>query len=707
MAKKPRLSPEHKEARDLGLEKLALSDIDADDVETLSLAFLSATETAKLGFDARPAIRINYLDPIGRPMQDWPKAKPFYRIRYLGEVQGFGKGEKPKRYEQPSNTVCCVYFPQNQEDWPKVLKDVETPLIFTEGEFKAAAACKYGFPTLGVGGVYNWRSLGKGLTVLPELKTISWIGRHVYLAFDSDYLTNPMVLAALKELGDWLVDEGAFVYVVTLPVLEKEVKTGLDDLLVAEGAEAFHKALKVAAPLGLTQALFDFNKSYVYIRNPGLVLGQKDQSKVNPSAFREHLEATKTTYARELKPDGSVSNRPVSAAAAWLGWPLRYQANKLTYAPGREQFMLPEAEWNAWSGWGCEAKKGDIKPFMRLVDHIFTGAEPDFKKWFLQWLAYPLQNPGTKLFSAMVIHGIEHGTGKSLLGLTMKRIYGSNFVEIKNGHLQGGFNAWAENKQFVLGDEISSANKRGEADAFKALITQDSIEINAKYVPTYFLPDCINYLFTSNHPDPLFIEDRDRRFGIHEVIVGAMEHSFYTGYAGIQGKKNGWLDKKGPDGTTGAEHIFHYLMNLDLKGFHPNAPAFKSAARDRMIADIQSEMGSWVREVMAPGATHFPSVAGDPLPIGRDLYTAGDLLTIYDPLDKKKVTATGLGKEFKRAGAFQVCNGAPLRLKDGAQVRLYCLRNGDTWRKAKPADCVKYVEGAGAAKSRAKKEKNF
>ena len=116
---------------------------------------------------------------------------------------------------------------------------------------------------------------------------------------------------------------------------------------------------------------------------------------------------------------------------------LRAEVERLTYAPG--QLMDVEEKgvtcFNLWSGWGTAPKKGDVKPFLALVDHIFTGAEPDAAKWFVLWLAYPLQHPGTKLHTAVVMWSPIEGVGKSMFGYTMKRIYGDNFVEIGQGHL--------------------------------------------------------------------------------------------------------------------------------------------------------------------------------------------------------------------------------------------------------------------------------
>ena len=367
----------------------------------------------------------------------------------------------------------------------------------------------------------------------------------------------------------------------------------------------------------------------------------------------------------------------MSAAAAWLKWPLRTEVTKLTYQPGAERFITePRPLYNIWPGWGVEPIEDDVSLFLTLVDHIFTNAEPEAKDWFLKWCAYPLQHPGVKLFSSVVIHGIRHGTGKSLLGYTLARIYGKNFTEISQMDLHGAFNEWAEGKQFVMGDDVTGSNKRQDADFLKKLITQRELRVNGKYVPTYTVPDCINYFFTANHPDSFFLEDDDRRFFIHEVQVGPLPEEFYVEY-------DLWLD------TGGSSAVFQYLLDLDLGEFNPAAPAFKTAAKERMIANVQSDLAGWVRQLLAT-PDHVLRVGE--LVIDKDLFTSKELLQFYDPSGKTGTTANGLGRELARAGIRQVSNGRPIRLADGSQGRYYAVRNVDNWMKSQPQAAVVHLD---------------
>ncbi len=672
-------------ALELGTEKLKSSGLTLADAKQLGIELLEPSSTSQLhpAFKSLVSLFIPYYDPFGEPISDWPKAKPFYRLRYLEVGTDFAAiaEAKPTRYVQEPLTVPVAYYPKNQT-WGHIINDVDAPLIITEGELKAAKACKEGFPTIGIGGVYNWKSPKNGIDWLPSLEYINWVRRVVYIVFDSDYQLNEGVCAALRQLYEHLHNRGAMTFLVTLPTLDDFDKIGLDDFLTFAGVSAnqqFEELLKAAEPMGLTKPLWELNDKYVYVQNPGLIMHQQTMMKSSPAAFKDHLESTNTYQARELDKGGNMTFKATSASAAWLKWPLRTEVTKLTYAPGKDKFTFDKHRrslFNIWPGWGVDPKKGDVKPFIKLIDHIFTGVEDQAKQWFLSWCAYPIQYPGAKLFSSAVLHGIRHGTGKSLIGYTLGKIYGSNFTEISQMDLHNSFNEWAEGKQFVMGDDVTGSNKRQDADFLKKLITQRELRINPKYIPSYVVPDCVNYFFTANHPDSFFLEDDDRRFFIAEVQVGPMEEEFYMDY-------DLWLE------SGGAQAVFHYLFNFDIGGFNPAAPAFKTSAKERMIVNVQSDLAGWVRQLIS-NPDHMLRIGA--IKINKDLFTSRELLNFYDPEGKTGTTANGLGRELARAGVRQVLHGKPVRLSDGSQARYYAIRNVDKWLVSQPQVVTKHLE---------------
>lgn len=666
------------DTRALALAKLASSGLDEQDALSLGLAALEAQTTRLLGsnFAFVPSLQLPYWDPRqpAAALVAAPKWPQFYRVRYLMPAPPLKTGDKPPKYMQAAGPGVCAYFPRlSNLNWPELLADASQALIITEGELKAAKACKEGFPAIGLGGVNSSksRSLGHNF-LLPELKAVNWVGRYVYIIFDSDLATNPNVVMALNDLAVVLADEGALPMFLCLPTIEGVEKTGLDDFLVNRPAEQLADLLKTqSCPITSAKDLFGLNERVAYVANPGVIVELKSLEPMVSQKFHESHYATAKYEAKTVLASGKVSHDKVGLTKAWLAWPLRHERGRLTYAPGRPKLMdaagVDPAMINTWPGWGVEPKKGDVKPFLKLIDHLFTGAEPGVKEWFLQWCAYPLAHPGTKLFTAVIFYGLHHGTGKSQVGYTLGRIYGKNFSEIKQGDLHAGFNSWAEKKQFILADDITGSTKREDADVLKKMITQKTLRVNSKYVPEYELPDCLNYLFTSNSIDALFLEDSDRRYFVHEIKVKPLDEEFYLDY-------DAWLNHQG-----GAAALFHYLLNLPgLDEFNPSAPAMRTKAKERMTMDGLSDLGAWVRQLRDAPETILR--LGE-MKLPADLYSNKELLSLFDPSGSGRISAAGMGRELTRAGIRQANDGATIAV-GSLRDRFYIVRNPEIWEKA-------------------------
>lgn len=650
--------------RQLAVAKLAASGLNGKDWARLRCAALTARQVGALGFPAGAALRLPYFDLRGRTTK-------FYRLRYLEPMarDGFALAAgKALRYVQPPDTLNEVYLPPLlPQAWGAVAADPTVSLVVTEGELKAASACAAGVPCAGLGGVWCFKAVKRQLPLLPIFSEFTWPGRTVYVCYDSDAATKADVAAALAELCRALLALGAVPRVVSLPALKGHAKTGLDDFLVAEGKEALAPVLRRAAAFAPAAALYDLNGEVVYVRDPGLVVVLSDGRKLTPGAFREHAYANRYYHEEKVTDQGTkLVKKP--AAPAWLGWEHRAELARITYAPGQPQVTADRA-FNAWRGWGVEPRRGDVGPWRALLDFLFAG-QPATARWVERWCACPLQRPGLKMFSAVVLWGVFHGTGKTLLGHTLLKLYGANGTEVHDKNLEAAHNEWAENRQFVMGDDLNaSEEKKIQADRLRATITQKELRLNPKYVPSYTVPDCINYYFTGNHPDQLFLEDHDRRFLVHEVVGPPRERPWYVAYVK-------WLE------GGGAEALFYHLQHVDLGDFDPHAPALVTQAKLDMIEAGQSDLGTWVRRLL--GGPDAVLRLGN-VSLAGDLWTNQELLHLYDPERRTRVTANGLGRELRKAGARYANGGAPLRLKGGAQVRPYVVRNAAQWARTGPA----------------------
>lgn len=640
----------------------------------------------------RAGFQIPYFSLQGRPVQ-------FYRVRYLdyGNSAGFSAlvtavnpdALRPLRYGQPAATLNEIYIPPVAGiPWTKLAADPAIPVTITEGELKAACATLHGLPTIGLGGVWCFMSKQHNLPLLPQFDLFKWEGRPVNIIFDSDAQSNPEVQMAQNTLARRLTQRGAAPRICQLPGLPGIKKTGLDDFIMHHNSTASVEQLIKDTPLFReAEELHRLNEEVVYVRDPGLILQLASGQRMTARAFQEHAYSDRVYVEKTTSQtkDGGEATRLTEKCAPreWIKWPPRACVTRIAYKPGRPRYLEEDNSLNAWKGWGTVPVEGNVQPWHGLLDCLFgvatrpAGSNPDSnstrpasrrdaaatadalrtRRWFEQWLAYPLQHPGTKLYTAVVLWGIRHGTGKSLIGYSMFKIYGENAAEISDRDLTSTHNEWAENRQFVMGEEITGGDKRNVADHMKGMITQQRLRVNPKYIPAYTVDDAINYYFTSNHPDAFFLEDNDRRFFIHEVAAEPQPVEFYKEYAH-------WLH------NGGAARLFHYLLTLPLDDFEPAAPAPATLSKSDMIGLGKSDLANWVSRLREEPDSVL-RLGNRVLPY--TLFTTDQLLRLYDPDDRKKVTVNGVARELKRSGFHKVNMGNPVTTIHGL-LRLWAVR---------------------------------
>lgn len=152
-----------------------------------------------------------------------------------------GANGKPQKYLSVSGYAAEPLFLDTGEPgyWPQVLKNPSNPVLITEGGKKAGSALARGFACISIPGVGCGQKMGQ---LRDRLKLFCGLGRKVYLAFDSDQLTNPNVCRELQRLGRLIAAEGASVYVLQWGSEWK----GLDDYLVASPIHSIEKLIKNA-----------------------------------------------------------------------------------------------------------------------------------------------------------------------------------------------------------------------------------------------------------------------------------------------------------------------------------------------------------------------------------------------------------------------------------------------------------------------------
>lgn len=230
---------------------------------------------------------------------------------------------------------------------------------------------------------------------------------------------------------------------------------------------------------------------------------------------------------------------------------------------------------NLFDGFKLEPKKGDVKPILDLIRYLCSrsGIESDecdtVMHWLLCWFAYPLQHPGAKLRTSVVMHGDE-GAGKNMLFDLVCSIYGKYGALVGQDELEDKFNDWRSCKLFVVGDEVSSRQELvHNKNRLKALITSPTVQINPKNLPRREEANHMNVGFLSNEITPLALDNSDRRY----LVIYTPRAKDFAYYKAL----GQWRD------NGGTEAFYAYLLDYPLKDFDPYAPAPTTAAKRDLI----------------------------------------------------------------------------------------------------------------------------
>jgi putative DNA primase/helicase len=226
---------------------------------------------------------------------------------------------------------------------------------------------------------------------------------------------------------------------------------------------------------------------------------------------------------------------------------------------------------NLWSGWPTVPKSGNCDAILNLLYHMCSGENNamDTASWVIKWLAYPIQNPGAKMRTTIVIHGPQ-GTGKNLFFECIMAIYGRYGRIIDQSAIEDKFNDWASSKLFMIADEVVARSDLYHVkNKLKGFITGEWIRINPKNIAAYEEKNHVNIVFLSNERMPVVIEEDDRR---HCVIwtPPKKEPAYYKAIS--EEIKNG-----------GIAALHDWLLNIDLGDFNEHSQPLMTTAKEELL----------------------------------------------------------------------------------------------------------------------------
>ncbi len=329
-----------------------------------------------------------------------------------------------------------------------------------------------------------------------------------------------------------------------------------------------------------------------------------------------------------------------------------------TYWPKKELIVVEngETKLNYWKPHTLQPKTGSIKPFLDHVNYLFP--EKHESGILLDYLAYQVQYPGQKVHWAILLQGTP-GNGKSYLGNVMKFILGANNVKsINNEVLHEPFTGWIKNKQLIIVEELMAGKRLELMNKLKPMITEPWLSIREMYKPPYEQPNRVNFLFLTNHKDPIIIDKTDRRY-----CVLASEASPHPGGVPYYDELFEWSREN-------AAYILDFMLNRDLSAFRPMGHAPMTAGKESLIEETMLPLDHFIQQQVAAMDYPFMYDLVNPAALVSDLSSKFNLR--YNPKEIGRAMSR-LGYLFLGKKRIGDTNG------ERSQITLWAVRNFDIY----------------------------
>lgn len=240
-----------------------------------------------------------------------------------------------------------------------------------------------------------------------------------------------------------------------------------------------------------------------------------------------------------------------------------------------------------------------VTKFEKLVQEGYCGKEKAFTEYFINCLAWIIQNPKEKSQVAIIIKGPK-GLGKGWLARFLDMIWGKNYLFIPSKGLEGDFNSHLADRVMVFIDEINPQNMgKNNIDAIKSMITERNTIVHPKHQNQKVARSNINIIgATNNELTNIEMTTDNRRFFIVESPISQHEVSKWKPFieqmweefiVGDDAKKNDWLRVRA---------LFYYLVTKPLGDFVPHKKLPWTPYMKKMVEMSIPVVHNWWRFVV-------------------------------------------------------------------------------------------------------------
>ena len=317
--------------------------------------------------------------------------------------------------------------------------------------------------------------------------------------------------------------------------------------------------------------------------------------------------------------------------------------------------------------------EGDCSKWLDHFDKLGWG---DNKKHMLQWMAFTILHPETKINHMLLLGGHE-GCGKDYLLTPLIEAMGEYSHTIDGNDLLSGFNEYLLGTKYLHINETELGDHRQAQEVSNKLkplaaAPPTTLMVNDKFVSRFKIRNIVNLSMTTNSKSPVKLNGTSRRFyAIWSNLIIRNQYDEVTAEW-----EEYWEDRINWMNNGGVQHCIYYLRNhVDLSDFSPgSAPPMTDFLRD-IKEDSKSPMQQTVEAFITEKIGVFEYDLISSQDASATLRTGSIDAEEFTYSKAEWFTPVAVGKQLTNI------NGCMnLRMKgDEGESRVWAIRNKDTY----------------------------
>jgi hypothetical protein len=288
----------------------------------------------------------------------------------------------------------------------------------------------------------------------------------------------------------------------------------------------------------------------------------------------------------------SADGEIIKLSRHWFNWVYRrqYIGRGAVFEPGGPLEIRGDM-LNMFRGLAIDPAPGNWSLMKAHILNVLCAGRQDICDYLIQWMAWSVKNLDQPIGVAVALLG-DQGAGKGIFVRGFGRLFGEHFAHVANGEqLTGRFNANIAKSCLVFLDEAVWAGDKKTEGVLKALITEPSLSLEAKFRDPITVANRLRIIAASNNDWAVPAGIGDRRWLVLKVdnSYAGTNHAAYFDAIGSE-IENG-----------GAAAMLHDLLAKDLSGFNVRQIP-RTAAKAHQQALSLPSIEAWLYQVLQDGA---------------------------------------------------------------------------------------------------------